>query len=96
MKITQTVDSSLDRIGIKKIVLFVAIVEPLASIPQVYEIYTRKSAQNVAFFTWLLYVLSTLVWLLYGFRIKDRPLIITCSLGILFYALIIFGILLYR
>jgi uncharacterized protein with PQ loop repeat len=74
----------------------IAIVGPLALLPQVIKLYTVQDAAGFSLATWLILGLLNLVWLYYGFVHRERPIIITnFMLGALNFAMV-FGILLFR
>jgi MtN3 and saliva related transmembrane protein len=80
---------------LKQLVLFVAIAEPLLTIPQIYQIWSTRSAAGVSLVTWAGYVITGVVWLVYGIRIKDRPLIISSAMWVLTEGLVLVGALIY-
>jgi uncharacterized protein with PQ loop repeat len=51
---------------IKHSVLAVAIIEPLMTLPQIYEIWFKHQAEGVSAATWGSYTIAALIWLLYG------------------------------
>lgn len=89
-------NKSQQRQLIKRSVLAVAIIEPVMTIPQIYEIWYRKQAMGVSTVTWSLYIGAAFVWLLYGIQLKDKPLIISSSLWIVTEAAVVAGTLFYR
>ena len=56
--------------------------------PQIYKMYKRKSSADVSLTTYLMVGSSVVIWLLYGFSIRNIPLIITNSVS-LFGAIVI-------
>ena len=72
-------------------VLFVAIAEPLMTIPQIVQIYGSHS-NGVSILTWGLYLLASVVWLLYGLKTHNRPIIITDGLWIIVEAIVVVGV----
>ena len=74
----------------------IAIVGPLALLPQVIKLYTVRAAEGFSLATWLILGLLNLIWLYYGFVHRERPIIITnLMLGGLNFAMV-FGVLLFR
>lgn len=73
----------------------VALIGPLAFIPQVIQILVLKDASDFALSTWLLWALLCLVWLMYGFVHKALPIIIGNIAYIFLYAIIIAAIFVY-
>jgi MtN3 and saliva related transmembrane protein len=78
-----------------RFILAVAIIEPLTTIPQIYQIWSRKSAEGVSLATWGFYTLTACIWLVYGIKIKEKPIIISSIMWILTEGLVVIGILLY-
>ena len=75
--------------------MFVAIVEPLMTLPQVLQIWTTKDAHNVSLIAWVLYIFASSVWLLYGLKIGNKALAVTGALWIAVDAAVVAGILLW-
>jgi len=71
------------------------VVTGLANIPQIIKIFRRKSAKDLSITTNTIFLLSSIVWLLYGFQLINYPLIIANIIYIITYSLIIIGFLIY-
>lgn len=71
------------------------VVTSLSVAPQALAIWMNRSAENVSVFTWSVFFLWTFTMLLYGIVHKAKPIIITQSIGIVFYGLIVVGIAIY-
>jgi MtN3 and saliva related transmembrane protein len=67
----------------------------LANIPQAFKIFLRKSAKDVCLLTYLILLVGTVSWILYGIEIKSFPLIFANSVGLIAIGLVISGCLLY-
>ncbi len=80
---------------IKRSVLAIAVIEPLMTLPQVYEIWVMKRAEGVSGLTWGLYLIAAVIWLLYGLQLKDKPIIISSVLWLFFEAAVVIGTLMY-
>jgi uncharacterized protein with PQ loop repeat len=80
---------------IKGAVLAVAIIEPLTTLPQAYEIWVNQKAEGVSVFTWTMYFVAAIVWLFYGLQIKDKPLIILSILWAVTEFAVVVGPMLY-
>lgn len=61
---------------VDRLVYAVAIVEPLFSLPQAYQIYHDKAAANVSVLSWLGFELLTLIWLWYGIVNRDMKVLL--------------------
>jgi len=80
---------------IYRAVFVVAIIEPLCALPQLYEIYTSRSAGSVSLLSWILFTFTGIIWLLYGLSIKDKPLTITSAMNVAVELMVIVAILIY-
>ena len=67
----------------------------LANFPQVFKIFGRKSAKDISIITYSTLLVGSIVWVLYGFEIKNFPIIIANALGTLALSLVVAGWLLY-
>ena len=78
------------------VVVYVAgVIGPLATIPQVYQIYTTHDATGVSFLSWGMYAVFDIPWIFYAFIHREPPLIVCYSLWFIFNALVAIGVLLY-
>jgi len=71
------------------------VITGLANIPQIVKIFKTKSAKDLSLITNTIFLLSSIVWLLYGFQLINYPLIIANIIYILTYSLIIIGFFIY-
>jgi len=78
-----------------KLMYFVAVVIPLMTIPQIIKIWNNKSAQDVSLETWVAYLISAILWLIYAIKHKEKPLILNSILWILLELLVIAGVIFY-
>ncbi|PWU22968.1 hypothetical protein C5B42_04485 [Candidatus Cerribacteria bacterium 'Amazon FNV 2010 28 9'] len=74
----------------------IAFVGPLTTFPQVIEIFSTHSAKDVSLWTWLGYQVLAILWVIYGFKRKDKPLIITEAMWFIMQAFVLYGFFLYR
>ncbi len=70
-----------------------ATIEPIATIPQILELWQKHNASGVSLITWLFYSITSCIWLAYGIIKKDKPLIVSGSLWVLSQGLVVVGIL---
>jgi uncharacterized protein with PQ loop repeat len=77
----------------ERFMLVFATVEPLATIPQIVQIWSSKGAPGVSLSTWFFYTLTSTIWLFYGFKTKDKPIIISGVLWVASQGLVVIGIL---
>jgi len=62
------------------ILLVVAVIGPLVTIPQIIQIFTTQDVRGLSPITWGMYALFNILWLIYGVVHKEKPLIITYTL----------------
>jgi MtN3 and saliva related transmembrane protein len=67
----------------------------LSNLPQAYKIYKRKSAGDISIITCLILLIGAIIWVLYGTEIKNPPIIIANSIGVIGILLVITGWFLY-
>jgi MtN3 and saliva related transmembrane protein len=80
---------------IETLATVLGVITGLANFPQIIKILKNKSARDISITTNLIFLVSSIVWLLYGFQLNSFPLIIANIIYIVTYALIIFGWFLY-
>ena len=71
------------------------LVGPISTIPQVIIIFANKSASDVSMLSWVLYTISTVIFLLYSIIHKVRPMVINSLLWLLADIAVITGVILY-
>lgn len=67
----------------------------LANIPQIIKIFKRKSATDISILTYLILILGTITWILYGIEIKNFPIILTNAIGAINISFVIIGWFMY-
>lgn len=73
--------------------LIFATIEPIATIPQIVEVWKGGGAEGVSLVTWLLYSLTSCIWLIYGITQRDKPLILSGILWVTSQGLVVAGLL---
>ena len=68
----------------------------LSSIPQIYKIFTRKSASDISKITHVIIVIGALIWMLYGIEINSIPIVLSNFIGIVTNAIILIGCYWYK
>ncbi len=78
-----------------QLIYLAAFFGPVLTLPQLWKIWSEKSASGVSIITWGGYLIGAIFWLIYGFIHKEKPIIAAnLSLGILA-LLIVISILIY-
>ena len=75
--------------------MVVATASPLITIPQLSDIYIKKTASGVSSITWLAYIFTSAIWFSYGIIHREKVIILNGILGVILGATIFFGILIY-
>jgi len=78
-----------------RLLLGVAILGPLLSIPQIIKIYYFKDATSISSISFLLFSCMNILWIFYGAVHKDKPLTIANCLWFLANLSIFFGAVFY-
>ncbi|KKT81707.1 MAG: hypothetical protein UW78_C0006G0072 [Candidatus Azambacteria bacterium GW2011_GWA1_44_9] len=50
--------------------------------PQAYIIWKNKSSQGISILTYSIFSVGTFVWTIYGFYLRDVPIILSFILGV--------------
>jgi uncharacterized protein with PQ loop repeat len=79
----------------ERFMLVFATVEPLATIPQIVQLWSGKSTEGVSLSTWSFYTATSIIWLFYGIKVHDKPIIVSATLWVLSQSLVVVGILLH-
>lgn len=81
--------------GLDLLIYPVAIAAPLALLPQVIQVFKTQDASSLSLPTWLILGILNLVWLLYGFVHRDKPIMLTNAILAVLNFVIVAGIMLY-
>jgi uncharacterized protein with PQ loop repeat len=75
-----------------KVVLVVSVLYPLSALPQAYDVMTGKS-EGVSVISWMGFLACAILFMIYGYKHKVLPMIISNTLWIVVDALVVIGIL---
>lgn len=78
-----------------KLTFVVGVVGPFTVLPQIYSIFSTRSANGVSLATWLLIFIVTFPWILYGMAHKDKSIIVSFILWEVVNLTVVVGVLLY-
>lgn len=78
-----------------KLTFVVGVIGPFTVLPQIYSIFTTKSAAGVSLATWALIFVVTFPWILYGIAHKEKNIIVSFILWELVNLAVVVGVLLY-
>jgi uncharacterized protein with PQ loop repeat len=78
-----------------RLLLFVAVMGPLLTLPQILKIYVGQNATGVSVLSWGFYALFNIPWIIYGVVHKDKPIMIGYSLWLVTNIVVVVGVLIY-
>jgi uncharacterized protein with PQ loop repeat len=84
-----------DNKALNYVVLTVAIAEPLMTIPQIYQIWSTRTAAGISLLSWAGYLVAGAIWLAYGLKIRDKPLVASSVLWVISDGLVFLGAMRY-
>ncbi len=79
-----------------KIMMGVALIGPLATLPQVYQVFMTQDTKGLSLVTWTVWVLLSCVWLVYGLLHKEMPIVLSNLIYIILQGAVVVAILLYN
>lgn len=65
-------------------------------VPQLYKTYTTKKVNDLSFYSLFLFAITSCMWLLHGFFIKDYSVMISASFGIIVNTSLLYLYMTYR
>lgn len=83
-------------IFLKYVAAIAGIIMSFGYYSQAYKIYKKKSSKDVSIFSYIIFSLGTLVWLIYGLIIRDLTIILGFSLGVVGSWLVLFLLIIKR
>lgn len=78
---------------LNKLVLCMAVAEPLMTLPQVYNVWILKQTAGVSIATWSFFTIAAMIWFCYSLTIKNIPLIVSSTLWIVLQGTLVIGLL---
>lgn len=79
--------------GIDRWIYLAVIAGPIMTIPQIYDIWVRHKT-DVSLVSWIAYLIIAGMWLLYGVKHADKPIIAVQAIWIITDIAVITGLLL--
>lgn len=80
---------------LNSLVWIVSILNPISQIPQVYRVYKNQSAGDLALTTWVMLLITSIVWFWYGLIHKSKPIAFTNFCFIIINIFIIIAIIMW-
>jgi uncharacterized protein with PQ loop repeat len=82
--------------GLAKVLRVLSVLTMLMTVPQVVTVWSGAAVRGVSLLTWLSYLLSAVLWLVYGIRKRDKTIYLACIGWILLDAAVVIGVLTHR
>ena len=79
--------------GLGRLLRVFSVLTMLMTVPQVVTVWSGAGVGGVSVSTWLFYLLSAILWLVYGVRKRDKTIYLACIGWILLDAAIVIGVL---
>ena len=80
---------------IEKLAYIAGILNPICTLPQLFQIWINKNTEGVSMFTWFSFFIISIIMTLYGFAHKEKPLILMYGFLVLINFFIVLGIFIY-
>lgn len=80
---------------VDRLTYMAAIVEPIFTLPQAYQIFRSGDASGVSITSWVGYEALTLIWLWYGYVYKDKMIFVYSLLSGIVQAAVVIGAVMY-
>ena len=78
--------------GLEKVLRSLSVITMLMTIPQVLAVWVGHSASGVSLVSWVSYLVSAVLWFIYGFRKKDKTIYLACIGWVVLDAAIVAGV----
>jgi MtN3 and saliva related transmembrane protein len=78
-----------------KIIYLVGVVGPFITIPQILKIWSTQEALGVSLWSWVGYLILSIIWTIYGVVHKEKPIIVMNLLNVFMQFLVVLGIIIY-
>jgi len=77
-----------------RLIYFIGIIGPLMTVPQIMNVWVYRSSEGVSVLTWNAFTVIAFFWVVYGVLHKEKPIIMTNILWMIFNSLIVAGVML--
>ena len=82
---------TLERRFINRIIIVVAALQPLGTIPQIIAVYSHRDASSISISSWLIYIVFDMLWLWYGISERQKAVIVSAVLFTIVEGLVAIG-----
>jgi uncharacterized protein with PQ loop repeat len=81
--------------GLERVLRSLSVLTMLMTIPQVLAVWVGDNHSGVSLVSWLSYLISACLWLVYGIRKRDKTIYLACIGWIVLDAAIVVGVMLH-
>lgn len=78
-----------------KLIVVLGLVNVIATVPQITQIWSSQDASGVSLVTWAYYVIFTVILLVYAISIKAKPMIIMYTGNTIVYSMVLIGVIVF-
>jgi uncharacterized protein with PQ loop repeat len=78
-----------------KLIVILGLVNVIATVPQITQIWQNQDASGVSLITWAYYVIFTAILLVYAVLIKAKPMIIMYTGNSIVYSIVLAGVIIF-
>lgn len=78
---------------VDRLTLIAAMVGPISTIPQAIKVFVSNDQTSIALSTWIMYDITTLVWIWYAVVHKERIILVAQMMWLVIQTIIIVGAL---
>ncbi len=75
------------------VIYFIAFFAPIITISQLLTVWVDKKIDGVASITWASYAVMAFLWMLYGIKHKEKPIIFSNAMMFVIDTLIVIGVM---
>jgi uncharacterized protein with PQ loop repeat len=84
------------RVRFDKVIVVLGLVNVVATIPQITQVWHAKNSDGVSIVAWSYYVMYTAVLLVYAVSIKSKPMIFMYTGNTIVYSLVLGSVIIFR
>ncbi len=81
--------------ALEKVLRAFSVISMLMTVPQVLTIWVGRSAAGVSLVSWATYLVSAVLWFVYGVQKRDKTIYLACIGWILLDLAVVIGVMIY-
>ena len=80
---------------VDKLIYATALLTPVVTIPQAYQIFSAKTSAGVSVFSWICFAIANVIWVIYGVIHNEKPIIISNTANFVINIIVVIGAIMY-